>query len=420
MQINELQKTILGLLLLFHDKLDDVEAVLEPSDFTGPMRDIYSHMLQTRSFDLTSVIAKYSHISKELIDWIDLGGEVWMLDQYCRILKENNAISKIKQVGREIQNHNMSADDLISLVENTISGLQTKSSNDPVDMKSSISRLTREIDNQVKNSGKITGLSTGFSDLDSALDGLHSGDLIIVGGRPSMGKTALAVNIGQHVANAYTVLMFSLEMSVGQVQRRILSGESNIPFNKIRSANLTDADWSLMTFAAGTMTEMKFLLDDAPGIGLQQLTSKARRMNRKHDLKLIIVDYLQLMTLPRNESRVSALGHVTRSLKNLAKELDVCVLLLSQLSRAVDAREDKRPVMSDLRESGEIEQDADVILFPFREAAYCRECRDRIDTPQHNYLKHQQKAEIIIEKQRQGERNISIPLTWCGEFVRFE
>lgn len=419
MHLTNLQQQILGTLLLFPGQLDDVEAILEPSVFTAPMRAVYEDMLQERDFDLVSMSAKHSHLSKELLAWTEMDGDKWLLPQYCRLLANGSAVNQIKRIGREIQEHPGTAEELKDHIESNLSALQPKSATEPVDMKTGLSQLFREMEQHSQSDGTITGLETGFPALDSALDGLHPGELVIVAGRPSMGKTALAVNIGQHVAREHGVLMFSLEMSVSQVHKRMLSAASGIPFSRIRG-KLLDQDWTPVTNSSDFLGKLNFHIDETPGIGLNQITSKARRMKRKHDIKLIIVDYLQLMTLPRNESRVSALGHVTRTMKNLSKELDVNIVMLSQLSRAVDSREDKRPVMSDLRESGEIEQDADTIMFPFRESTHCRDCRDRRDTPTHNYLKHQQKAEIIIEKQRQGERNISIPVVWRGEFVRFE
>nr|WP_320050744.1 replicative DNA helicase [uncultured Desulfuromonas sp.] len=419
MHLINLQQQILGILLLFPKQLDDVEALLEPSTFTAPMRAVYEDMLQERDFDLISMSARHSQLAKELLAWTEQDGDKWLLPQYCRLLAEGSAVNQIKRIGREIQDHPGTAEELKDHIESKLSALQPKTATEPVDMKTGLSQLFREMERQSQSVGTITGLETGFPVLDGALDGLHPGELVIVAGRPSMGKTALAVNIGQHVARKHGVLMFSLEMSVSQVHKRMLSATAGLPFYRIRG-KLSDQDWTPVANGSDALGKLNFHIDETPGIALNQITSKARRMKRKHEIKLIIIDYLQLMMLPRNESRVSALGHVTRSLKNLSKELDVNIILLSQLSRAVDSREDKRPVMADLRESGEIEQDADVILFPYRESAYCRDCRDRRDTQSHNYRKHQQKAEIIIEKQRQGERNISIPVLWRGEFVRFE
>jgi replicative DNA helicase len=334
-------------------------------------------------------------------------------------LADGSTVNQIKRVCHEAQQHQGSAEELIGMVESGIMKVQPKGDSDPVNMQIGMTRVFQDIEELSKHRG-ISGLSTGFPDLDRSLDGLHTGELVIVAGRPSMGKTAMAVNIGQHVAKNHGVLMFSLEMTANQLHKRMISTSTRIPFSRIRGGNLTPNDWNILTSGADALNKLNFYTDETPGIALQTLVSKARRMKRKHDLKLVIVDYLQLMTLPRNESRVSALGHVTRSLKNLSKELDVNIVLLSQLSRAVDSREDKRPVMSDLRESGEIEQDADVILFPFREAAYCRDCRDRRNTATHNYQKHQHKAEVIIEKQRNGERNISVPVCWMGAYCCFE
>jgi replicative DNA helicase len=234
-----------------------------------------------------------------------------------------------------------------------------------------------------------------------------------------MGKSALAGNILAHLgASRKSGLLFTLEMSRGDIIDRIAAGHG-VKYQNIRSGELSELEWSRLTKAMSEIHGWRLAIDDTPAISLRDIRSKARQQKRK-GLDLVVIDYLQLMALPNKESRVQGLGEVSRGLKQLARELDVPVVALSQLNRGLEQRNDKRPMMSDLRDSGEIEQDADVILFPFREAAYCPLCRDRVNDGKHNYREHQAKAEIIIEKQRAGERNISVPACWLGEYQKFE
>lgn len=297
----------------------------------------------------------------------------------------------------------------------------SKQASQIVPMSRSIADSIARLEERQKNKGRITGLSYGIGTLDSKTLGMHQGELIIVAGRPSMGKSAFAGNVASSCAwDNDPVLMFTLEMSRLDVTDRVVAGKG-VKYQNIRSGNLLDAEYvRLANRIAPKLRTVPLFIDDTPSVSINDIRSKARRQ-KKEGLSLVIVDYLQLMRMvnPR-DNRVQALGEITRGLKLLARELEIPIMLLSQLSRAVDGRPDKRPMMSDLRDSGEIEQDADVILFPFRPAAYCEKCRDRVNDNDHNYEEHQSKAEIIIEKNRAGERNISVPLTWIGEYQRFE
>jgi replicative DNA helicase len=236
-----------------------------------------------------------------------------------------------------------------------------------------------------------------------------------------MGKSALLGNVIADVCDeGGEGILFSLEMPRLDIVDRLCAG-FHVKYQNIRSGNLSENDWPKLTKAAGRMHEWKFHIDDTPAISLREIRAKARKIARSGELKILGIDYLQLMGVsdPRM-NRNQAIGEISRGLKQLAKELWCPIVLLSQLNRGVDARADKRPVMSDLRESGEIEQDADVILFPYRPSAYCEKCRNKVDDGDHNCREHQAKAEVIIEKQRSGERNLSIPVAWVGEFQRFE
>ena len=254
--------------------------------------------------------------------------------------------------------------------------------------------------------GQVFGLPTGFVDLDAKTGGLHAGDLVIVAGRPSMGKTALAINVAENVALAgKAVLVFSLEMADTQIAMRNLAAIGSASIQRVRSGEMTDGEWDGITAAMGRLHQAKLWIDDASQLTAAQMHARARRIKRQHGLDLIVIDYLQLMTADGN-NRNEQLGDITRRLKLMARSLNVPVVLLSQLSRKVEERTDKRPMMSDLRESGSIEQDADMILMVFREEYY------RPETPWKGM------AEIGLVKNRMGETG-SLHLLFQGEYSRF-
>ncbi len=292
-----------------------------------------------------------------------------------------------------------------------------------------------------KNSGHISGVSTGLTGLNNYLGGLQPSDLIILAGRPGMGKTALATNIAFHAATTTRtdekpqyVAFFSLEMSSEQLANRILSSETGIPSDDLRLGRINPGQFNDIIRTSNAIENAPFYIDDTPGISVSQLASRARRLKRTHGLGLLVVDYLQLLSAPlgtKTENRVQEISSISRTLKNIAKELDIPVLALSQLSRAVEQREDKRPNLSDLRESGSIEQDADVVLFVYREEYYLSKSEpeqkpeESLDTYQirHNRWvekseKVQGKAEVIIAKQRHGSTGVVTP-NFIGKFTKF-
>ena len=292
-----------------------------------------------------------------------------------------------------------------------------------------------------KNSGHISGVGTGLTGLNGFLGGLQPSDLIIVAGRPGMGKTALATNIAFHAATTSRtdetpqhVAFFSLEMSSEQLANRILSSETGIPSDDLRLGRINPGQFNDVIRASNAIENAPFYIDDTPGISVSQLASRARRLKRTHGLGLLVVDYLQLLSAPMGtkiENRVQEISAISRTLKNIAKELEIPVLALSQLSRAVEQREDKRPNLSDLRESGSIEQDADVVLFVYREEYYLSKSEpeqkpeESFDTYQIRHSrwvekseKAHGKAEIIIAKQRHGSTGIVHP-NFIGKFTKF-
>lgn len=279
-----------------------------------------------------------------------------------------------------------------------------------VPIKQVVLNALEKIEKASKSKGTVTGIPTGFIDLDYKTSGLQPSDLILVAARPSMGKTAFVLNIAQYVAfhkNMCTAI-FSLEMSKEQLVNRLFSLESRVDAQALRTGNLSDADWEKLVEGAGIIGDSELIIDDTPGISISEMRSKCRKYKLEHDLKLIIIDYLQLMSGSgrSTDSRQQEISDISRSLKALARELNVPVVALSQLSRAVEQRPDHRPMLSDLRESGAIEQDADVVMFIYRDEYYNEDSEKKGI------------AEIIVDKQRNGSTG-SVELVWLGQYTKF-
>jgi replicative DNA helicase len=279
-----------------------------------------------------------------------------------------------------------------------------------LDIKEYLKGALERIDELFHKDSPITGIATGYDDLDMKTAGFQRSDLIIVAGRPSMGKTAFAINIAEHAAikGKESVAVFSMEMPGEQLAMRMMSSLGRIDQHKIRTGKLDDEDWPRLTSAVSILQESKMFIDDTPALTPSELRARCRRISREHGLDLVVVDYLQLMQVAgTNENRATEISEISRSLKAMAKELSVPVIALSQLNRSLESRNDKRPVMSDLRESGAIEQDADVILFIYRDEVYDEESVDK------------GMAEIIIGKQRNGPIG-KVKLAFRGQYTRFE
>ena len=333
---------------------------------------------------------------------------------YANIVKEKATLRKLIKVNEEIANEcylqNESVDDIMADTEKKIFNLlQNKSGGDYVPIKTVVINALEKIEQASKTKGSVTGIATGFVDLDYRMSGLQPSDLILVAARPSMGKTAFVLNIAQYVAfhSDMCTAIFSLEMSKEQLVNRLFSLESRVDAQLLRSGNLADSDWEKLIEGAGTIGRSKLIIDDTPGISISELRSKCRKYKLEHDLNLIIIDYLQLMSgSGKSDSRQQEISDISRSLKSLARELNVPVIALSQLSRQVEQRPDHRPMLSDLRESGAIEQDADVVMFIYRDDYYNK------DTPDKNI------AEIIIAKQRNGPIG-TVNLVWLPQYTKF-
>lgn len=334
---------------------------------------------------------------------------------YCNIVKENSMKRKLIRVTEEIENEcyagKESLESVLDKTEHDIFALlSSRTGGDYVPIRQVVMNALEKIEKASQQDGNVTGIPTGFIDLDYRTAGLQPSDLVLIAARPSMGKTAFVLNIAQYVAfheNMCTAI-FSLEMSKEQLVNRLFSLESRVDAQALRTGNLSDADWAKLVEGAGIIGDSELIIDDTPGISISEMRSKCRKYKLEHDLKLIIIDYLQLMSgFGRStDSRQQEISDISRSLKALARELNVPVLALSQLSRAVEQRPDHRPMLSDLRESGAIEQDADVVMFIYRDDYYNK------DTELKGI------SEIIIAKQRNGPIG-TVNLAWLPEYTKF-
>ena len=334
---------------------------------------------------------------------------------YCNIVKENSMKRKLIRVTEEIENEcYVGKESLESVLDKTEHDifvlLSSRTGGDYVPIRQVVMNALEKIEKASQQTGNVTGIPTGFIDLDYRTAGLQPSDLVLIAARPSMGKTAFVLNIAQDVAfheNMCTAI-FSLEMSKEQLVNRLFSLESRVDAQALRTGNLSDADWAKLVEGAGIIGDSELIIDDTPGISISEMRSKCRKYKLEHDLKLIIIDYLQLMSGSgrSTDSRQQEISDISRSLKALARELNVPVLALSQLSRAVEQRPDHRPMLSDLRESGAIEQDADVVMFIYRDDYYNK------DTELKGI------SEIIIAKQRNGPIG-TVNLAWLPEYTKF-
>jgi len=333
---------------------------------------------------------------------------------YAGIVQEKSMLRKLIKVNEGIANTCYLAkdrlEDILADTEKKIFDLiQSRTSGEFVPIKEVVLNALDKIEAASKNKGTVTGIPTGFIDLDYKTSGFQPSDLILIAARPSMGKTAFVLNIAQNMAfkSGKTVAVFSLEMSKEQLVNRLFSLESKVDSQSIRTGSLSDDDWAKLIEGAGIIGKSNLIIDDTPGISINELRSKCRKFKLEHNLEMIIIDYLQLMSgSKKTDSRQQEISDISRALKQVARELHVPVVALSQLSRAVEQRPDHRPMLSDLRESGAIEQDADVVMFIYRDDYYNK------DSEKKNI------AEIIIAKQRNGPIG-TVELVWLPNFTKF-
>ena len=334
---------------------------------------------------------------------------------YANIVAEKSTLRKLIRLNEEIANNcyvgKDSLEDILADTEKRVFDLvQRRNTGEFVPIRQIVMNAMDNIERASHNKGNVTGVATGFLDLDYRTAGMQPSDLILVAARPSMGKTAFVLNVAQYVAfkQDKTVAIFSLEMSKEQLVNRLFSMESKVDSQHLRTGNLSDAEWEKLIESAGVIGKSHLIIDDTPGISISEMRSKCRKYKLEHNLEMIIIDYLQLMSGSgkSTDSRQQEISDISRSLKALARELHVPVIALSQLSRAVEQRPDHRPMLSDLRESGAIEQDADVVMFIYRDDYYNK------DTEKKGI------AEIIIAKQRNGPIG-TVELVWLPDFTKF-
>jgi replicative DNA helicase len=424
------EQAVLGGLLLSPRAFDQVADVITEADFyREDHRLIFRavHELSNKGKPCDAVTVTEWFESRGLVDQVDGGGYVSQLASntpsaanvkaYADIVREKSILRQLIDVGSEITTDAFSSDgrdsrDLLEEAESRVfaiadQGMRTGSGY--VTVQDTIKEAIEKIQELHEFEGEITGLPTGFKDFDKLTAGLQDSDLIIIAGRPAMGKTTLAMNIAENAAIKHDVpvAIFIMEMSALQLVMRLISSLGQIDQTRLRTGSLDELDWPKLTSGMNLLHKSHIFIDETPSLSPSELRARARRLKREHNIGMIVVDYLQLMTVPGSkENRATEIAEISRSLKAIAKELHLPVVALSQLNRQLEQRPNKRPVMADLRESGAIEQDADLIVFIYRDEVYNE------DTPEKG------KAEIIVGKHRNGPTG-TIALTFQGQWLRF-
>ena len=423
----EAEQSVIGSMIMDRDAIMTASEVITSEDFyqsqygvlfdamlelynEGKPVDLVTLQERLREKDVPPEISSLE-FAKDLLDAVPTSANV---RHYATIVQEKSMLRKLIKVNEEIANTCYLAkertEDILEETEKKIFDLlQYRSTGDFVPIKQVVLNALDKIEKASKNKGTVTGIPTGFIDLDYKTSGFQPSDLILIAARPSMGKTAFVLNVAQNMAfkEGKTVAIFSLEMSKEQLVNRLFSLESKVDSQALRTGNLTDEDWAKLIEGAAVVGKSNLIIDDTPGISIAELRSKCRKFKLEYNLGIIIIDYLQLMSGgKRSESRQQEISEISRSLKAVARELNVPVVALSQLSRAVEQRPDHRPMLSDLRESGAIEQDADVVMFLYRDDYYNK------DTDKKNI------AEVIIAKQRNGPIG-TVELVWLPNYTKF-
>ncbi len=432
----EAEQAVLGAILLDNQALYKALEVIGPDEFYRPAhRRIFEAMIelseQNQVVDLVTLTDHLQHAGT--LDGV--GGSAYLTDlaqsvatassvtHHAKLIHETGINRTLIGVATEIVTRGYEGtkrvDELLDYAERSIFGIaESRLKKSFSAIKDVVNNTIEHINKLYEQKEKITGIPTGFSDLDDMTAGLQPSDLIIVAGRPSAGKTSLALgmalNAALHKPKSYKVAIFSLEMSKEQLCMRLLSAAGSLDMHRIRTGQLHREDWSSLTRAASALTESKIYIDDTPGITALQMRAKIRRQRAETGLDLVVVDYLQLMSgAIDSENRQQEISDISRSLKSVAKELNIPVLALSQLSRAVESRQDKRPLLADLRESGAIEQDADLVMMIYRKDMYASQQGEveEVADPEHV-------AEIIISKHRNGPTGM-VKLTFLREYAKF-
>lgn len=428
---NEAEQSVLGASMLDPQAWERVADRLLEEDFYQPRHRIIFSAMQRVSLENQPLdVVTLSETLKNLGKLDQAGGDAYLFElanstpstanviAYADIIRERSVYRQLIQVAGDISTlayrpEGRSALEILDEAERKVFAIAEQSNRQggPESMKALFAEVIDRLDQLSQSKSPVTGVSTGFVDLDHMTSGLQTSDLVIVAARPSMGKTSFAMNIAEHAAlkTEKPVLVFSMEMPGASLALRMLSSLGRIDQHKLRIGNLGDEDWPRITSTMAMLSKTLLFIDDTPALSPGELRARARRLMKEHgQLSLIVIDYLQLMQIPGgSENRTNEISEISRSLKQLAKELNVPVIALSQLNRGLEQRTDKRPVMSDLRESGAIEQDADLILFIYRDEVY------------HDSSPDKGVAEILIAKQRNGPIG-KVRLTFLPQFTRFE
>lgn len=423
----EAEQSVIGSMILDREAITVASEIILPDDFynkqygvlfetmielndEGKPVDLVTLQDRLKEKDVPPEVSSLEFI-RDIITAVPTSANV---RYYAGIVAEKATLRKLIRLSGEIENNCYAAKESLEVIlddteKHVFELVQKRNTGDFVPIRQVVMNALERIEAASKNSGSVTGIATGFLDLDYMTSGMQPADLVLIAARPSMGKTAFVLNVAQYMAfkSNKAVAIFSLEMSKEQLVNRMFSLESRVDAQHLRNGKLDDTEWEKLIESAGVIGQSQLIIDDTPGISIQDLRSKCRKYKLEKDLDIIIIDYLQLMSgSGRSESRQQEISEISRSLKGLARELSVPILALSQLSRAVEQRPDHRPMMSDLRESGAIEQDADVVMFIYRDDYYNK------DTEKKNI------AEIIIGKQRNGPVG-TVELAWLPQYTKF-
>jgi replicative DNA helicase len=425
----EAEQSIIGGLMLDHEAFDQVADLIDTPDFYKPanqkiyqaIKELHSKSQPIDIITVTNLLQSRDELETSggpeyLVSLLDKTISAANIQTHAEIVREKSLLRRLIATSNGLIERAYSQDyaDIESLIDQAEAEVlkigENKAKQGLVGSMEIVKTSIEKIEELFKRKADITGLATGFKAMDDMTAGLHPGELTIIAARPSMGKTAFSLNIAQHAALRLkkTIAYFSLEMGKESMMMRLLSAEAKVAMGEIRTGRIQDSSWPKLISAAGTLSEAGLFIDDTPGISPFEIRARCRRLKAQHGLDMIIIDYLQLMDLKQKvESRERAVSEISKSLKNIAKELQIPVIALAQLNRGVEGRADRRPMLSDLRESGSIEQDADVIMMLYRDDYYDKEDQDK-----------QGHAEVIIGKQRNGATG-TVKLRFDAKFSRF-
>jgi replicative DNA helicase len=423
----EAEQAVLGAMLVDRDVISNITEILKADDFSrDDHKEVYRCLLNLFDKGIPIEVTSTAEELRKAGFLEKIGGLSYLsnlatavattsnVKYYAKIIEEKSILRKLIKSSNEIMDMSYEATEEVALIldraeQSIFDILQKRKNQNFTHIKDVLWEAFNKLEELYQNKGHVTGIPTGFVDLDRITSGLHNSDLILIAARPAMGKTAFVLNIAQFVAvrAKVPVAFFSLEMSKEQLVNRVLCSEAMVDNNKVKTGKLEDSDWQSIAKSLAPLTESPIYIDDTPGISITEIRAKCRRLKLEKNLGLVVIDYLQLMQgRGKNDNRQQEISEISRSLKILAKEINVPVITLSQLSRAPETRTDHRPILSDLRESGAIEQDADIVMFLYRDDYY------------HEDSEKKNIAEVIIAKHRNGSTG-TVDLVWLGQYTKF-